>query len=220
MRQVQNCYLCGSTDNLTKDHIPPESFFPSPLPTNLITVRCCKKCNNDFSLDDEAFLVWITSAPAINEKGLWILRNKIGPKLRKKKKLRENVRKHVKIATVNLPSGPAQLPLSHFPEERGDRFMIRLTKGLIRHFYPHYDYSMDKFEVQCVKPFNTIEWGPVRNLVQKLPHDSRGDGVFDFWHRLPEAEDLGAWMFCFYQAAVLIVWQTRNDINLPRETAA
>jgi hypothetical protein len=166
-------------------------------------------------LDDEAFLVWITSVAAINEKGLWILRNKIGPKLRKKTKLRENIKKHVKTVTINLPTGPAQLPLVHLPDDRGDRFIVRLTKGFIRHFHPNYDYSNDKFEVNCVKPFNLNEWGFVRNLVQMLPHDSRGDGVIDFWHRLPAGEDPGVWLFCFYQAAVLIVWHERNDAKPP-----
>jgi hypothetical protein len=161
-------------------------------------------------LDDEAILVWITSVAAINEKGHWILKNKIAPKLKKKTKLRENVKKHIKIETVNLPSGPTNLPLSYLPDERGERFMVRLTKGFIRHFYPDYDYSNDKFEFQCVKPFNLNEWQHVRNLVQMLPHDSRGDGVIDFWHRLPDAENPGVWMFCFYQAAVLIGWHDRK----------
>jgi hypothetical protein len=89
--------------------------------------------------------------------------------------------------------------------------MVRLTKGFIRHFYPNYDYSIDKFEINCVKPFNLNEGDPVRSLVQMLPHDSLGDGVIDFWHRLPAGEDPGVGLFCFYKAAVLIVWQTRND---------
>ena len=113
---------------MTDDHVPPRSFFPPPLPNNLITVRCCKKCNNVFSLDDEAFLIWITSGAELNQKGRWILTNKIVPKLRKKIKLRDNVRKHIKIEPVQLPSGVVELPLSRFPDERGDRFMVRLQR--------------------------------------------------------------------------------------------
>lgn len=171
-------------ENLTDDHVPPKSFFPPPLPTNLITVRCCEKCNNAFSVDDEAFLIWITSAVQSSEKGRWILINKIVPKLRKKIKLRDNVRKHLRKEKVHLPGGMAELPLSYFPDERGDRFMTRLTKGFIRNFYPHYDYSNDDFHVYCVKPFKENERAVLFDLVhaRNLTRDSRGDGVIDFWH--------------------------------------
>ncbi len=111
-----------------------------------------------------------------------------------------------------LPTGPAKLPLSYYPDERGDRFMIRLTKGFIRHFYPEYNYSNDKFEVQCAKPFNVKEWEHWRNILMILEntHDSRGDGVIDFWHRLPDGDEVGAWVFLFYHAALFVVFQTKN----------
>ena len=212
MRRIENCYLCGSTADLTNDHVPPKSFFPPPRPKNLITVRCCKKCNHAYSLDDEAILIWLTSVASINPKGLWILRNTVAPILKKKHKLRGHVKEHVKVETVMLPTGPAKLPLSYYPDERGDRFMIRLTKGFIRHFHPEYDYSNDKFEVQCAKPFNVKEWEHWRNILKILEttHDSRGDGVIDFWHRLPDEDGLGAWVFLFYHAALFVVFQTKD----------
>ena len=46
---------CGSQRNPTKDHIPPKCLFPSPLPQNLITVPCCRQCNESASRDDEYF---------------------------------------------------------------------------------------------------------------------------------------------------------------------
>lgn len=47
------CIYCGSKKDLTRDHVPPKAFFPSPRPNNLITVPSCKKCNNEFGKDDE-----------------------------------------------------------------------------------------------------------------------------------------------------------------------
>lgn len=47
------CIYCGSNKDLTKDHIPPKSFFSSPRPSNLITVPSCKICNNEYGKDDE-----------------------------------------------------------------------------------------------------------------------------------------------------------------------
>lgn len=42
----------GETSN---DHIPPKNLFPSPRPSNLITVPSCKECNQKASDDDEYF---------------------------------------------------------------------------------------------------------------------------------------------------------------------
>lgn len=211
MRRIENCYLCGATDDLTNDHVPPKSFFPTPRPKNLITVRCCRNCNQQFGLDDEAMLIWLSSVDSINDKGKWILNNTVRPKLKKKEKLRKRVAEHIRIETINLPNGPARFPLSYFPDERGDRFMIRLTKGFIRHFHPEYDYSHDKFEVQPAKPFNPSQWEHWGNIIRIMEssHNSRGDGVIDFWHSLPDEGWEGVWIYCFYGAVFFAVYQTK-----------
>lgn len=49
------CAYCGSTEQLTDDHVPPKSIFPSPRPGNLITVRACADCHTRTSKDDEYF---------------------------------------------------------------------------------------------------------------------------------------------------------------------
>jgi len=212
MRPIEKCYLCGVTENLTNDHLPPKAFFPPKFRENLITVRCCRKCNEGFSMDDEAMLIWLTSVAAINEKGLWVLRNRVAPILKKKTKLRSRVKEHIKIETFQFPTGQVRLPLSYMPDARGDRFMVRLTKGFLRKFYPDYDYSNDTFTAQCAKPFNLAEWTHWQNIMPFVAHthDSRGDGVIDFWHKLPSDDDMGAWVFLFYRAALFVVWQDRK----------
>jgi len=47
------CIYCGLQDAETRDHIPPACFFPSPKPSNLITVPCRTKCNVNYGKDDE-----------------------------------------------------------------------------------------------------------------------------------------------------------------------
>jgi hypothetical protein len=54
------CVYCGSTKNLTRDHIPPKSLFNKPRPANLITVEACTGCNASFKSDDEYF--WLTTS--------------------------------------------------------------------------------------------------------------------------------------------------------------
>ncbi len=38
----QRCVLCGSAPATTREHIPPESFFHTPYPADLITVRLAR----------------------------------------------------------------------------------------------------------------------------------------------------------------------------------
>lgn len=47
------CVYCGNVRPVHRDHIPPESFFASPLPSDLITVPACRQCNGGASKDDE-----------------------------------------------------------------------------------------------------------------------------------------------------------------------
>lgn len=37
----------------TRDHIPPLCFFPGPRPAELLTVPCCRSCNQTAGADDE-----------------------------------------------------------------------------------------------------------------------------------------------------------------------
>ena len=54
------CAYCGAPESGTRDHVPPENLFPSPQPSNLITVPACRSCHGAFSLDDEYFRLAIT----------------------------------------------------------------------------------------------------------------------------------------------------------------
>lgn len=48
------CLYCGSSEQMTLDHVPPKCLFPKPRPP-LKTVPCCRSCNERFGKDDEWF---------------------------------------------------------------------------------------------------------------------------------------------------------------------
>jgi len=54
------CAICGEAEATTRDHIPPKSIFPRPLPDDLITVPACPECNNGASTHDEIFKVQLS----------------------------------------------------------------------------------------------------------------------------------------------------------------
>lgn len=57
---LTKCLFCNASDNLTSEHIPPKSLFPTPRPHNLITVPSCNTCNGSFQKDEEYFRVAIS----------------------------------------------------------------------------------------------------------------------------------------------------------------
>lgn len=63
MPRYGRCVYCGTIDKLTKDHVPPRAIFPDVLPkrTNLVTVKCCLGCNNQFGKHDKRFAFVISS---------------------------------------------------------------------------------------------------------------------------------------------------------------
>jgi hypothetical protein len=204
-----SCYLCGTTENLTKDHIPPANLFPDPKPTNLITVDCCNCCNGGFSKDDEAFRLWVSSSALCSGAGDWIWENKVVPSLvTRNKKLAQNVQKYIGSRTVATPIGDIEASILSFPRERARRYIVRITKGLLRHFHPEYNFKDKQFSVLQGQP--TPEGiDLLRRTIELLPlYDERGDGVFRFWRgfpsNAPEKGD-GAWVYIFYECACFYV---------------
>lgn len=55
------CVLCGVARATTSEHVPPESFFESPYPPNLITVPACLSCNRGSATDDDYLLAYLVS---------------------------------------------------------------------------------------------------------------------------------------------------------------
>lgn len=49
------CVYCGGTSDLTRDHVPPKSWFAKPYPPDLPTVQSCRRCSEGFQVDDEYF---------------------------------------------------------------------------------------------------------------------------------------------------------------------
>ena len=46
------CVHCGGPSE-TVDHVPSKVLLDEPYPENLMAASACRKCNNDFSIDEE-----------------------------------------------------------------------------------------------------------------------------------------------------------------------
>lgn len=203
------CYLCGSEVGLTKDHIPPKGFFPDPKPTNLITVECCRLCNQKASLDDEAFRIWVTSPPDVSAAGKWVQKNKVFEgSLKRGSKLVDNVRKFMFQGEV----GSKEVDLIAFPQDRAESFLIRLTKGLLAYFYS--DFPRNDLSFRILNATLLQEgWDRIAVLRDQAIYDSRGDEVFQFRRRVSLEKGWGYWMYSFYGASLLMVWHEKAAIQ-------
>jgi hypothetical protein len=202
------CYLCGASDDLTRDHIPPKGFFPPPRPSNLITITCCRACNEAYSLDDEAARLWFSSHLGASKAAEWILENKASKGSPALIHSLMQTMEDTKLLTVE--EGEIDVTSFSIPTDRVERFVIRVTKGLLAHYYPDHDYGTATFEARHIQQTmdDLAKLEPLRDL---LHYDFRGDGVFQYRGGLTESKLSGVWILVFYEAVVFLVSHTKNN---------
>ena len=200
---AKSCYICYSTENLTKDHIPPKNLFPNPKPSNLITVWCCKKCNEKFSLIDESFRVFVSSVINRSKSGEWIWNNKVmGSSFKRSPKLKQVTIKSLVPLQSKVNGTTIQETGMTYPVEKTKKYLIKLTKGFTRHFNPEIDYTQAKFKINNIIPNQQI----VDMLDSKYFYVERGNGVFRMWRMF--VKGMGAksvWVYVFYDGLMFMV---------------
>lgn len=224
----ERCYLCNilvrryrlkrgeptPADQRTRDHIPPEGLFPDPKPTDLITVPCCYRCNNEsFSKLDEQFRAIVSMAANVSGAGTAVMRSKVfGRSLKESPKLKTQIARSIVHGTVQTPYGLVTGPLVTMDKNQFAPFLIRITKGLLAHFYPKIDYFGLAFSVVQLGQFRADQ-PEFRTVVSNLKFDQRGNGVFRFWHGLAKEDPTsGLWVLQFYNAALFMVKHQKKPL--------
>ena len=201
------CYLCGSSNPTTRDHVPPKGFFPEPRPSNLITVPCCERCNNGFSLDDDAVRAWFCMGLGHSAAADWIIENKLFPStFTRSRAFCQQIRSSMIDALIHDEDGrPTKVVQYPMDRERTERFVIRTTKGLLKHYFPNYDSSQDRWFAHHLG-LNFSELARFELLRDKLPCiDRRGDGVLTYRFGFLADGKTGMWFLVFYDTAIFFV---------------
>jgi len=210
------CYLCQSSEDMTKDHIPPQCFFPPDARTNLITVPCCKTCNESYSPDDEAMVRWLTSSTFASTQGKWIWENKVTKTFQRSAKLKTHLARFVGSKTFNTPSGQIQVPTVANYSGQVDRFLIRICKGMFAYLLPEFDYSKTNFQVMNLLP-TPVNRQMLEGILPVLKHEARGGTVFKVWYDvLKERPDTGLFILMFYHGACFVVF-FGDAANAPKQ---
>ncbi len=106
---------------------------------------------------------------------------------------------------LETEAGPLEAVSFEIDQARAERYAVRLTKGLLTHYFPEYDYSSCSFEVRFVSltPANPELLAPYRDM---LRFDERGDRVFRYRFGLTDSKKSGVWMLTFYDAVLILIF--------------
>jgi hypothetical protein len=200
------CYLCGSSNPTTRDHVPPKGFFPEPRPSNLITVPCCAPCNSAYSKDDEAVRTWFCAAIGATPAAEWILKQKGMTQSVAFRESLLNSMEDTKLLTER--DGLIDVVSYSMDWNRIERFVLRVTKGLLSAYYPDYDYFQDTFELRFVEPTRD-NLKKLDSVKDDLRYDFRGDGVVQYRFGLTNTRRSGVWIIVFYGAMLFLIHHTK-----------
>ena len=121
-----SCYYQGcSQPGTTKEHIPPQSFFPKDQRNQLLTVKSCALHNNKKSSDDTYVLAQIcmNTSPSNRSREVW--KQSVLPQLDYSGGA---LRKTLASDAIPLPSGAVMYKVD---TARCDRFFNALSCGIV-----------------------------------------------------------------------------------------
>ena len=198
---MKQCYLCGTNliknVNKSKDHIPPDCFFPSGTQP-MITVPCCIKCNEQYRQLDEKMRSFIatlsntTSSEPIEKGKRAILKSP------------ETAREYLSYTKPHqtLVDGNGQPRLVfYFNNEELTRWLSRIVKGLF--FYENRRRISDA-AIFTAKAMPEIQPQPSHTFPFERGLKRRPYFVYGVVHDDNESNK-DFWVFIFYDQIIFVV---------------
>ena len=206
------CVYCGSKKQTTDDHVPPKNLFPKPRPSNLITVPCCRRCNNMASKDDEYFRSMLAMRidagehPEVQKVLPIVFRSLRRPQASGfTRKLIQNVTP----IDVQTPAGIIVGRVGGYAveNERLERVVARTVRGIYWHSYGV--RLPGNYEANCYEQSHLLDSCDQDVLQEfaenftpmfgKPPDAVIGNRVFEYWHRCDVNDKYkSAWILRFY----------------------
>ena len=229
------CVNCRSPEDLTRDHIPPKSFFPKPRPNNLITVPCCRTCHKEFTENDEYLRNYLIFSPQcrghaaarqLQENGLLSLQDPnagefSGPLF--------TFADQYWPSSLASPLAPGYGTTVARDDERIEDVIERIVVGL---FWKEDDkYLPDDYAIDIVGSYDHKYWDlsiqhSIRKLQSEIAPVNIGDGVFQYWcswaeEAPPEEPHRSDWLLRFYEGLTFLckVARSQESVN-PSKSAS
>ena len=200
----EKCFLCGSTEDLTRDHIPPANLFKPPLPTDLITVTCCRKCNGSYSLDEEYFRACVATQGYWHPIGQWIWENKVvASTFHRSPALKRSLASTYTVVPVHTPGGLyiGQHGALLYRVDRLQRVVEKICRGLFAHHHPQVDLRNVLFDVNLTQIADNL-----KSILPLFVRTSIGGDTFVYWRGLASDDARHSlWFFLFYTQTLFTV---------------
>ena len=229
------CVYCRSPEDLTRDHIPPKSFFPKPRPNNLITVPCCRTCHKEFTENDEYLRNYLIFSPQCRG-------HAAARQLQKNGLLSLQDPNAGGYSDPPFTTGsqylPSRLASSLAPDygttvarddERIEDVIERIVVGLF--LIEHHKYLPDDYTVEVVGSCDPryMNWQvqqSIRKLQSEVAPVNIGEGVFQYWwswaeEAPPEEPHRSDWLLRFYEGMTFLckVARSQESVN-PSKSAS
>ena len=197
---IEKCYCCNN-DTISREHLPPRCIFPSPRPSNMITVPSCDKHNLEKSKDDEYFRWFIATACAEKSPLAYqLLKEKVIRGLRRKPKLLNEIM-HNSIKNIDIYSKGGiwlrRRPGFKYDKNRILRIIKLLCKGLYYYHFNKRIINFYKFAFEFNPELDKNAIDEITNL--KLYNIGKGD-IFSYryYRKNIDDKDTCLWFLMFY----------------------
>jgi hypothetical protein len=200
------CVYCGTSDPETNDHIPPRGLFAKPRPSNLISVPCCFKCNNNSSNDDEYFRNTLAlkkeayEHPDVQRILPTIFRGLSNPKQIKFKNAFLNAIEEIEVKTkTGIYLG--KKGFYHVDKNRLCNVAERIVKGLYwkdsGKAIPS-DWTIKSYLIEESILSNKDAIEKIAKMFKDRAGRQIGDGVFRYWIAKHDKNEGEVWWLTFY----------------------
>ncbi len=181
------CYFQGCNEQgITKEHIPPRSFFPDGEKEQLLTVKSCEKHNNEKSKDDLYVLAQICMYASPSNRAGEVFANKVAPQLRFNNGA---LRKKLVDGAIPLGNGAVKYKID---VARLDDFFTALSCGIIfkssgsslpanykiSHVYHNFQKEDDLRTREIEAAINTLYSGEPMDFMEFGSPDARNKKIY------------------------------------------
>jgi hypothetical protein len=212
------CIYCGSTAQLTVDHVPPKGIFPEPRSSDLVTVPACRPCNKLYELDDEYFRMAMTISAETNPVAVDLWRAKVVKgTLKRSPKLKATLLDTLHQVGLETQAGIliGKIPAVSLEAPRIDRVARRIVTALHWVHYgavPRPGVRMRVVSGSDLRYRELFDRLIALDLFQGRELHTIGGGVFRYaFARTAESADWEAWLLLFYSVAPLLLILHTDD---------
>jgi hypothetical protein len=210
--RVKKCDLCGKTAD-SKEHVPPKGMFPEPRPSDLITVPSCEAHNKEYSMDDEYFIWFITTASAYSSSAMKVVDSKIVKAFKRKSAYHRRIMSQLTDVEMVSDVGLYLTTTKAFKYEVGrvHRIIDKIVRALCYHENKKNEVFPSNYQVRKFY-FNPPLNEDLTQAIADAPGKMVANG--DFWYKYRFAiEDhyLMMWFLMFFGGTLILALTDRRD---------